>query len=84
MFTTSLIEKRTYLFLKGLGSNIMSHCIIGGSGNKSSTKSSEFVNLETGSREGPELPFEAWGHSMIKYRFSINILADYIEMKQYS
>ena len=48
----------------------MSNCIIGGSGNKSSTKSSEFVNLETGAREGPELPFEAWGHSMIKYRYS--------------
>ena len=69
MFTTSLIEKK-YLFWKGLGSNIMSNCIIGGSGNKSSTKSSEFVNLETGAREGPELPFEAWGHSMIKYRYS--------------
>ena len=69
MFTTSLIEN-IYFFWKGLGSNIMSNCIIGGSGNKSSTKSSEFVNLETGAREGPELPFEAWGHSMIKYRYS--------------
>ena len=66
-FTTSLID--FFFLLEGHGSNIMSNCIIGGSGNKSSTKSSEFVNLETGAREGPELPFEAWGHSMIKYRY---------------
>ena len=34
------------------------------------------MNLETGAQEGPGLPFEVWGHSMIKYRYIILTLLE--------
>ena len=42
--------------------------IAGGSGTNTSLRSSEFVNLNSGSKRGPDLPFDIWGHSTVKYR----------------
>ena len=62
-----MIERRyrpSSVFLKN---NIL--WIAGGSGTKTSTKSSEFVNFNMGaSSKGPDLPFEIWGHMTVKYR----------------
>ena len=42
--------------------------IAGGSGTSNSLSSSEFVNLKSGSKRGPDLPFDIWGHAAVKYR----------------
>ena len=42
--------------------------IAGGSGTSTSLSSSEFINLKSGSRRGPDLPFDIWGHETVKYR----------------